>query len=471
MAESADLLTFNDLELSKPILQALSLMGHKHPTPIQAKSIPLLMAGRDMLGCAQTGTGKTGAFALPLLQKLCESNAAQGKPIIRALVLSPTRELAAQIEEAFKSYARYLKLRPLVIFGGVKQNPQVAALRQGIHILVATPGRLLDLVNQGFIHLGQVQFFVLDEADRMLDMGFIHDIRKVLKFLPTKRQNLLFSATLPPDITRLAGAFLDNPARVDVSPPTSTVDKIERSLMFVARRDKPKLLIELLSQPSMLRVLIFTRTKHGANHLVSKLNKARITAVAIHGNKSQNARTRALTGFHTGKISFLVATDVASRGIDVENISHVVNFDLPHEPEVYIHRIGRTGRAGLSGIAISFCDAAETADLRSIERLIGNEIPVVSDHAWHSPEAMTASPARVAPKPAGDRRPSRGRKPGSRQPNRSKPRTRPGARSAPRSNPTRGPSDAAPGSRNKPNPNRRRRSSAKPGNRQPTKAR
>jgi ATP-dependent RNA helicase RhlE len=400
--------SFRQLKLIDPLLRAVAQENYQQPTPIQAQSIPLLLAGRDILGCAQTGTGKTAAFALPLLQLLTQSNAAQGKPVIRALVLSPTRELAAQIEESFQAYARYLKLRHLVIFGGVNQNPQVTALRQGVHILVATPGRLLDLVGQGYIHLGQVQFFVLDEADRMLDMGFIHDIRKVLKLLPAKRQNLLFSATLPADITRLAGSFLNNPARVEVSPPSSTVDQIEQRVMFVDRQDKPKLLIEQLSHPSMARVLIFTRTKHGANRLVKRLNKARIPAAAIHSNKSQSARRKALAGFHSGEISILVATDLASRGIDVENISHVFNFDLPHEPGVYIHRIGRTGRAGLSGVAISYCDASETADLRSIERLIGNAIPVDTGHAWHSPDAMTAAPA-PAPARKPQKKPDRAR--------------------------------------------------------------
>jgi ATP-dependent RNA helicase RhlE len=414
--------SFKQLELIDPLLRAVARENYQEPTPIQAQSIPLLLAGRDILGCAQTGTGKTAAFALPMLQMLTEANVAKGKPVIRALILSPTRELAAQIDESFQAYGRYLKLRHLVIFGGVKQHAQVAALRQGVHILVATPGRLLDLVGQGYIHLDQVQFFVLDEADRMLDMGFIHDIRRILKLLPGKRQNLLFSATLPPDITRLAGSFLDNPARVEVSPPTSTVEQIEQRLMFVDRLDKHKLLIKLLSHPSMSRVLVFTRTKHGANRLVKRLVRARIPAVAIHGNKSQSARRKALAGFHSGEITILVATDLASRGIDVENISHVVNFELPHEPEVYIHRIGRTGRAGLSGVAISFCDASETADLRSIERLIGSEIPVDADHVWHSRNAMTAAPA---PAPASRRPPSRSRgKPGRPQP-KTRPRPQP----------------------------------------------
>jgi len=439
--------SFKQLKLIDPLMRAIAQENYQEPTPIQAKSIPLLLEGRDVLGCAQTGTGKTAAFALPMLQMLTESNAAQGKPIIRALVLSPTRELAAQIEESFQTYGRFLKLRHLVIFGGVKQNPQVAALRQGIHILVATPGRLLDLINQGYVHLDQVQFFVLDEADRMLDMGFIHDIRKVLKLLPEKRQNLLFSATLPPDITRLAGAFLDNPVRVEVSPPSSTVEQIEQSLMYVSRPDKPRLLIELLSHPDMSRVLIFTRTKHGANRLVTQLNKARIPAAAIHGNKAQNARRKALAGFHSGEIPILVATDLASRGIDVENISHVFNYDLPHEPEVYVHRIGRTGRAGLSGMAISFCDATEVADLKSIQRLIGFEIPVDEDHEWHSPDSMIYVPApKKVQRPPRSRRPSR--------PGRPQPKPKPAQKTSAAPKPKRKSEES---SSEKPGRNRRRR--------------
>lgn len=397
--------SFKQLELIDPLLRAVARENYLQPTPIQVQSIPLLLAGRDILGCAQTGTGKTAAFALPLLQMLTKSNAAQGKPIIRVLVLSPTRELAAQIDESFQAYGRYLKLRQLVIFGGVKQKAQVTALQRGVHILVATPGRLLDLVGQGYVQLDRLQFFVLDEADRMLDMGFINDIRKILKFLPDKRQNLLFSATLPPDITRLAGSFLRDPARVEVSPPSSTVEQIEQRVMFADRLDKPQLLIDQLSLPGMSRVLVFTRTKHGANRLVKQLAKAGIQASAIHGNKSQNNRRKSLAGFHSGEIGILVATDLASRGLDVENISHVFNFDLPHEPEVYIHRIGRTGRAGLSGTAVSFCDASEVADLRAIERLIGYKIPVDTKQAWHSQAAMSATPAQAqaSPRPASRR--------------------------------------------------------------------
>jgi len=440
--------SFKQLELIDPLLRAVARENYLQPTPIQVQSIPLLLAGRDILGCAQTGTGKTAAFALPLLQMLTQSNAAQGKPIIRVLVLSPTRELAAQIDESFQAYAHFLKLRHLVVFGGVKQNAQVSALRKGVHILVATPGRLLDLVGQGYIHLDRVQFFVLDEADRMLDMGFINDIRKILKVLPDKRQNLLFSATLPPDITRLAGSFLRNPARVEVSPPSSTVEQIEQRVMFADRLDKPNLLIDQVSLPNMSRVLVFTRTKHGANRLVKQLAKAGIQASAIHGNKSQNNRRKALAGFHSGEIGILVATDLASRGIDVENISHVFNFDLPHEPEVYIHRIGRTGRAGLSGVAVSFCDATEVADLKSIERLIGYKIPVDTNHPWHSPAAMSASPIKA---PAGPRPGSRrGAKPG-----RPRSRTRPRPKPIPALKSGRKSGQAAGNSRKKPAPARR----------------
>ncbi len=413
---------FKQLDLIEPLLRAVAQQGYREPTPIQARAMPLLLEGRDLLGCAQTGTGKTAAFALPMLQLLTQANAAQGKASIRALVLSPTRELAAQIEESFRAYARHLKLRHLVIFGGVKQHAQVEALRRGVHILVATPGRLLDLAGQGYVHLDHVQFFVLDEADRMLDMGFIHDIRRVLKLLPTERQNLLFSATLPPDITRLAGDFLKDPARVEVSPPSTTVEQISQRVMFVERKAKPKLLAELLAAPDKRRVLVFSRTKHGANRLVKQLGKAGIVAAAIHGNKSQGARTRALDGFHAGAIRILVATDLASRGIDVDDISHVVNFDLPHEPEVYVHRIGRTGRAGSSGMAISFCDTEQAADLRSIERLIGERIPVDEDHAWHSREAMTAAPVPTPPQKQGRSR-SRDRGRGGRNSNRPRPKS------------------------------------------------
>ena len=379
--------TFANLDLIEPLLRAVAHEGYDRPTPIQAQSIPLLLAGRDVLGCAQTGTGKTAAFALPMLQHLVAHRAPRGKRPIRALVLSPTRELAAQIDESFGAYGRYVDVPHTVIFGGVNQSGQVKILRRGVEVLVATPGRLLDLVGQGLIDLGQVELFVLDEADRMLDMGFIHDIRRVLRLLPPRRQNLLFSATMPHSIADLGASFLHNPAWVEVTPHIKTVDQIEQRVMFVARADKRRLLAELLRSPDVQRVLVFTRTKHGANRLVKQLDRAGIRGAAIHGNKSQTARRKALEGFRRGDNPILVATDLAARGIDVEGISHVFNFDLPNEPETYVHRIGRTGRAGLSGVAISFCDETEGEYLRDIERLTGEPIAVVRDHAYECRQA------------------------------------------------------------------------------------
>ena len=379
--------TFNNLDLIEPLLRAVAHEGYDRPTPIQEQSIPLLLAGRDVLGCAQTGTGKTAAFALPMLQHLVQNPGPRGKRTIRALVLSPTRELAAQIDESFGAYGRYLDVPHTVIFGGVNQSGQVKILRRGVEVLVATPGRLLDLIGQGLIDLGHVELFVLDEADRMLDMGFIHDIKRVLRLLPSQRQNLLFSATMPHSISDLGASFLHNPAWVEVTPNVKTVDQIEQRVMFVARADKRRLLAELLRSPEVERVLVFSRTKHGANRLVKQLDQAGIRGAAIHGNKSQSARNKALEGFRCGDNPILVATDLAARGIDMEGISHVFNFDLPNEPETYVHRIGRTGRAGMSGVAISFCDETEGEYLRDIERLIGQSIPVVRDHAYEYPSA------------------------------------------------------------------------------------
>jgi ATP-dependent RNA helicase RhlE len=341
-----------------------------------------LLDGRDVLGVAQTGTGKTAAFALPVLQ-IMERRKTQGKRYIRALILSPTRELAAQIDERFDAYSKNMDIRHRVIFGGVKQNPQVRDLNKGLDILVATPGRLLDLIGQGFIDLSNVEFFVLDEADRMLDMGFIRDIEKVLKLLPKKRQNLLFSATMPKSIAKLAGSFLNNAVMVDVSPKEMTVDRIEQKIMFLRKADKRRLLVKLIKEQKVERGIVFTRTKHGANRLVKQLGQSNLSAAAIHGNKSQGARTRALAGFKDGSIPILVATDIASRGIDVEGITHVFNYDLPNEPESYVHRIGRTARAGRSGIAYAFCDNTESGYLVGIQQLIGKEIPVDSQHDFH----------------------------------------------------------------------------------------
>ncbi|MDB4819626.1 DEAD/DEAH box helicase [Euryarchaeota archaeon] len=378
---------FESLGLSNNLLRAISDEGYNTPTPVQELAIPLLVKGRDVLGVAQTGTGKTAAFALPVLQKI-SLNKFSGKRNIRALILSPTRELAAQIDQRFFVYSKYIDIRHKVIFGGVSQKPQVQALRKGIDVLVATPGRLLDLIQQGHIKLDHVEFFVLDEADRMLDMGFIRDIKKVLKILPKDRQNLLFSATMPSSIADLANSFLINAEMIDLSPKEITVDRIEQSILFVRKEDKIKLIIDIIKENKVQRGIIFTRTKHGANKLVKKLDRANISALAIHGNKSQGARTRALSQFKNGTTPLLVATDIASRGIDVDDVTHVFNYDLPNEPESYVHRIGRTARAGKSGTAYSFCDDSESGYLVGIQRLIGKKIPVIEDHPYHFIKAI-----------------------------------------------------------------------------------
>ena len=386
--------TFSDLDLIEPLRRALAIEHYHTPTPIQEQAIPLLLEGRDVLGCAQTGTGKTAAFALPVLQRLSKVRRDGAWHKIRALVLSPTRELAAQIEERFRAYGRYLGLRCTVIVGGVSQRPQLSALQRGVDVLVATPGRLLDLCGQGAIDLQDVSFFVLDEADRMLDMGFIHDIRRVLALLPGKRQNLLFSATMPRSIIELAGAFLHDPAEISVTPETPAVETVTQQVMFVEKADKKDLLAHLLRRAEVTQSIVFTRTKHGANRLVKQLDREGIEAVAIHGNKSQNAREGALLSFRNGEIPILVATDIASRGIDVDGVSHVFNYELPNEPESYVHRIGRTGRAGRTGIAIALCDASEGAYLRDIERLTRVPIEVVRDQPWHC-EAAIPPPHRT----------------------------------------------------------------------------
>ncbi len=378
---------FESLGLSKDLLRAVEKQGYTIPTPVQEQAIPPLLDGKDVLGVAQTGTGKTAAFALPVLQVMSRSRP-QGKRYIRALVLSPTRELAAQIDERFSAYSEHLDIRHKVIFGGVKQNPQVRALQKGLDILVATPGRLLDLIGQGFIDLGRVEFFVLDEADQMLDMGFIRDIRKVLKLLPKRRQNLLFSATMPKSIADLASSFLNKAVMVDVSPEEITVERIAQKIMFVRKADKRRLIADIIKEEEVARGIVFTRTKHGANRLVKQLDQDGINAAAIHGNKSQGARTKALANFKSGTTSILVATDIASRGIDVDGITHVFNYDLPNEPESYVHRIGRTARAGKSGIAYGFCDESESGYLVGIERLIGFEVPRDEEHRYHYPAAI-----------------------------------------------------------------------------------
>jgi ATP-dependent RNA helicase RhlE len=379
--------TFESLGLSKELLRAVESEGYTTPTPVQVQSIPPLLEGRDVLGVAQTGTGKTAAFALPVLQIMSRSRP-QGKRHIRALILSPTRELAAQIDERFSAYSEHIDIRHKVIFGGVSQNPQVKALEKGLDILVATPGRLLDLINQGHVDISRVEFFVLDEADRMLDMGFIRDIKKVLNILPNRRQNLLFSATMPASIADLAGSFLNNSIMIDVSPEEITVDRIEQKIMFIRSVDKRRLLVKIIKDENVKRGIVFTRTKHGANRLVKQLDQSKINAAAIHGNKSQGARTKALAGFKKGDIPILVATDIASRGIDVEGITHVFNYELPNEPEVYVHRIGRTARAGRSGIAYGFCDNSESGYLVGIQQLIDYEIPVDAKHEFHFAAAI-----------------------------------------------------------------------------------
>jgi len=405
---------YTELPLISPIQDAISKVGYTEPTPIQAAAIPIVLSGQDLLGCAQTGTGKTASFTLPILQMLETSHHRDG---IKALIVTPTRELAIQINECIAQYAVFMKnIRHTVIFGGVNANPQINDLKRGVQILVATPGRLLDLQSQGYVNLRKLDFFVLDEADRMLDMGFIHDIKKLLKLIPSRRQTLFFSATMPDSIATLSKKILTNPKRIDITPVSSTAEQVEQQLYFVAKANKPKLLLHLLKDPSLESVLIFTRTKHGADRVVKLLNKEKISSAAIHGNKSQNARQRALKGFKDHDIRVLIATDIAARGIDVEKLSHVINYELPNIPETYIHRIGRTGRAGREGIALSLCDAEEVPYLKDIERLIKTQINRVSDHPY-AEEFSAADVKAAAKKTAGrsnsgrsnSRRPNSGR--------------------------------------------------------------
>ena len=394
-------MTFNDLKLSAPLLKAVSEAGYETPSPIQASAIPPVLEGRDLMGCAQTGTGKTAAFALPMLDRLSAS-APRRKGAVRALILTPTRELALQIGESFDAYGKYLKLRSTVIFGGVGQAPQVEAIRKGVDILIACPGRLNDLVGQGLLDLSNIEIFVLDEADRMLDMGFVHDVKKVIAKLPRQRQNLMFSATMPKEIEQLAAGILHDPAFVKVDPVSSTVDRIQQSLYFVEKGNKKFLLPWLIKnlKPEVVNALVFSRTKHGADKIAKDLNKQGIPAAAIHGNKSQTARVTALEDFKAGKTRVLVATDIAARGIDISELSHVFNYDLPEVPETYVHRIGRTARAGADGTAVSFCAPEEKEYLAGIEKLNRRQIPVVSGHPWDGVPA----PVKAAP-------PVRGKKP------------------------------------------------------------
>lgn len=406
-------MSFENLNLVEPILKALNTEGYTQPTPIQEQAIPIILERKDLLGCAQTGTGKTAAFAIPILQILhLDKQAGKSNKGIKALILTPTRELAIQIDESFAAYGKHTGLSHLVVFGGVSQQPQTNALRRGVDILIATPGRLLDLVEQRFINLADIQMFVLDEADRMLDMGFIHDVKKIIARLPQRKQTLFFSATMPPEISRLAATILHAPERVEVTPVSSTAEKVEQAIYFVEKNDKRSLLVHLLKDSDITSALVFTRTKHGADKVAKELNRANIRTDAIHGNKSQSARQNALTNFKTGRIRVLVATDIAARGIDVDDLSHVINYELPNVPETYVHRIGRTGRAGANGIAWSFCDVEEREYLRDINKLISQAIPVVEDHPYPTPlgsfqqgaaAPKTGAYGRLA-KPAGFRR-------------------------------------------------------------------
>lgn len=374
-------MSFHNLQLIEPVLQALCDEGYTIPTPIQHQSIPQILQKRDLLGCAQTGTGKTAAFVIPILQ-LMQAQKPQAQRKVRALILTPTRELAIQIGGSIRAYGKYLHLKHEVIFGGVPQYTQVQSLRRGVDILVATPGRLLDLMQQGYVNLRDIEFFVLDEADRMLDMGFIHDVKRIIGKLPEKRQTLFFSATMAGEIRQLADMLLTNPVKVEVTPPASTVDLIQQSVYFTDRQSKQSLLVHLLQDQTIKSVLVFTQMKHAADKLTRSLIKEGIPTAAIHGNKTQNARQLALENFKKGKIRVLVATDIAARGIDIDELAYVINYELPNIPETYVHRIGRTGRAGASGMAISFCDHGEKAFLSDIEKLIRKKVPVVHEHPF-----------------------------------------------------------------------------------------
>ncbi len=400
-------MTFEELDIIEPIQKAIKGHGYTHPTPIQEQSIPILLDRKDLLGCAQTGTGKTAAFAIPILQHLfLDKKRSSGARNIRALVMTPTRELAIQIDDSFTTYGKYTGIRNTVIFGGVKQNPQTTALRRGVDVLVATPGRLLDLMNQGYISLKHIEFFVLDEADHMLDMGFIHDIKKIIAKLPTKRQSLFFSATMPQDIVALSHKILGTPEKVTIKPEQATAEKVEQAVYYVSKRCKVSLLVHILLNEPYESVLVFSRTKHGADKIVKLLVRAKIRAEAIHGNKSQNARQKALANFKSGETTVLVATDIAARGIDVSGLALVVNYDLPNVSETYVHRIGRTGRAKASGVALSFCNGEERPYLRDIQKLIGQKIPVIDDHPFvddGTEDAVAAKPKKPQsrPKPKG----------------------------------------------------------------------
>ncbi|MEA5138209.1 DEAD/DEAH box helicase [Arcicella rigui] len=390
-------MSFQSLKLIEPIQKALVEEGYSTPTPIQSQAIPLILEGKDLLGVAQTGTGKTAAFAIPTIQLLVQNQIPNRvKRTIKALIVTPTRELAIQIDDSFKAYGKFTNLRHTVIFGGVKQGKQTEALQNGVDILVATPGRLLDLINQRYISLKDIQIFILDEADRMLDMGFVHDIKKLLTFLPSKRQSLFFSATMPPEIQKLADNILFKPVKVEVTPVSSTADTIKQSVYFVEKDQKNALLMDILKDTSIETALVFTRTKHGADKVVKVLLRHDIKAEAIHGNKAQNARQRALDNFKSKSTRVLVATDIAARGIDVDDLAYVINFDIPNIPETYVHRIGRTGRAGANGTAFSFCDSEERTFLKDIQKLIAKNIPVIENHSFVSTKVQAISPTSKA---------------------------------------------------------------------------
>jgi len=416
--------SFSELALIEPIQRALAAEKYDTPTPIQAQAIPHLLAGRDLLGIAQTGTGKTAAFGLPILQRLFQDKAPAGPKGARALILTPTRELAIQIAESLRTYGRHLHLRQALVYGGVGQRPQVDSLARGVDILIATPGRLLDLMGQGHVRLDRLSIFVLDEADRMLDMGFIRDVRRIAATMPQRRQSLLFSATMPGDIAELAGSMLHDPIKVAVTPVASTVELIDQRVLFVETANKRALLTAMLSDPGIGRALVFTRTKHGANRVAEQLGRSQINAEAIHGDKAQNARQRALANFRSGRTRVLVATDIAARGIDIDGITHVINYELPNMPESYVHRIGRTARAGASGVALSFCDRDERAYLRDIERLTRRPLTVVADHPFAS--AAQALPEAKDGERQGER--NRGERNRANQGRPAKLRRRPGGR-------------------------------------------
>ena len=394
--------TFSELGLAEPICRAVAAEGYTEPTAIQSKAIPLVLSGRDVMGLAQTGTGKTAAFALPILHRLSQDHGRLVPKTVRALVLTPTRELACQVSDCFATYGRHTSLRRTSVFGGVGMNPQIRALSYGNDVVIATPGRLLDMVNRGYVRLDAVEILVLDEADRMLDMGFLPDVRKLVAQTPFRRQTLFFSATMAPPVAELAKTILREAERVEVAPTSSTVERIEQKVMFVTRDDKRPLLIEILKDASVSRAIVFARTKHGANRLAEQLQKAGHPTEAIHGNKSQGARQRALSDFQAGRVKTLVATDIAARGIDVDGISHVINYELPNEPESYVHRIGRTARAGRTGVAVSFCELEELAYLKAIEKTIRQPVPVDIEHAYHSVEiaARRTGPGPLPKPPA-----------------------------------------------------------------------